>query len=87
MSLARTYTFKHSKQTWTGVPVMAANMDTVGTWAMALELAKHKVFTCMHKHYTVEDVSLLQPSQPRPRLPLSHSHQPQLLFTVGEGCQ
>jgi GMP reductase len=26
VSLERTFTFKHSKFTWTGVPIMAANM-------------------------------------------------------------
>lgn len=29
--LERTYVFKHSKKSWTGVPVIAANMDTTGT--------------------------------------------------------
>ena len=37
-------------------PVMAANMDTVGRFEMAKELSKHKVFTCVHKHYSVEQV-------------------------------
>ena len=35
VNLERTYTFKHSEQTWTGVPIMAANMDGVGTLTMA----------------------------------------------------
>jgi GMP reductase len=29
------YTFKHSQKTWTGIPIMAANMDGVGTFEMA----------------------------------------------------
>lgn len=33
---------------------MAANMDTVGTFEMASELTKHKMFTTMHKHYSFE---------------------------------
>ena len=37
------------------VPVIAANMDTVGTFEMALELAKHKLICCIHKHYSVEE--------------------------------
>ena len=32
VTLDITYTFKHSKQKWTGVPIMAANMDTVGEY-------------------------------------------------------
>ena len=35
VSLTRTYTFRNSKGTYTGVPIMGANMDTVGTFEMA----------------------------------------------------
>ena len=54
VSLERTYQFKNSGREWTGVPVMAANMDTTGTFAMAEALSKHGVLTCMHKHYAPE---------------------------------
>lgn len=54
VQLARTYTFKHSGLTWTGVPIMAANMDTVGRFEMALQLGRQQLFTCIHKHYDVE---------------------------------
>lgn len=47
------YKFLNSKATWKGVPIMAANMDTVGTFEMALALSSKKVFTAIHKHYTV----------------------------------
>ena len=57
VNLERTYTFKHSEQTWTGVPIMAANMDGVGTFAMAGMLAKHKMFTCLVKNYDYNDWS------------------------------
>lgn len=50
----RTFQFKHSGREWRGVPVIAANMDTVGTFGMAEELAKHQVMTAIHKHYTSE---------------------------------
>lgn len=55
VSLERTFQFVHTDQEWTGVPVIAANMDTVGTFAMALSLAKHKMLTAVHKHYTLEE--------------------------------
>lgn len=55
VSLDRTYTFKHSKVEWTGVPIIAANMDTVGTFEMALALAKRKLVTAVHKHYSVQE--------------------------------
>ncbi len=55
VNLERTFKFRNSKAEWTGVPVMAANMDTVGTFEMALELYKHKMFSAIHKHYSVEE--------------------------------
>ena len=39
-----------------GVPIMAANMDGVGTFAMADELAKQKIFTCLVKTYSKDDL-------------------------------
>jgi len=56
VSLERTFKFKYSPYTWTGVPIMVSNMDTTGTIEMALELQKHKVLTCLHKYYTVDDL-------------------------------
>ncbi len=53
VSLERTFRFFHTRQEWTGVPVIAANMDTVGTFSVALALAEHKMLTAVHKHYTV----------------------------------
>jgi GMP reductase len=55
VNLQRTYTFRHSKQSWTGVPIMAANMDGVGTWNMAKTLGEHKLFTTLVKSYTIGD--------------------------------
>jgi GMP reductase len=52
VSLERTFKFKYSPYTWTGLPIMVSNMDTTGTIEMALELQKHKVLTCLHKYYT-----------------------------------
>jgi GMP reductase len=53
VSLDRTFTFKHSKHQWTGVPVIAANMDTVGTFAIARVLGSRRILTAVHKHYSV----------------------------------
>ena len=47
--------FKHSNQTWKGVPIIASNMDTIGTFEMYNELSKQKIITCFHKHYDVDD--------------------------------
>jgi GMP reductase len=58
VDLSRTYTFKNSGQVWTGVPVMAANMDGVGTLNMARELYNHGMFTCLVKSVDVADDGL-----------------------------
>jgi len=41
--------------TWTGIPIIAANMDTTGTFEMAKELMKKKCLTAIHKHYMLEE--------------------------------
>jgi len=55
VSLEREFKFLHSTTKWSGIPIMAANMDTVGTFEMAKELARHKLFTAIHKHYSVSE--------------------------------
>ncbi|MER2527689.1 MAG: GMP reductase [Candidatus Competibacter denitrificans] len=55
VSLERTFKFRHSGRTWTGIPIMAANMDNVGTFAMATALAAEGLFTAMRKHYPPEE--------------------------------
>ena len=56
--------FKNSKQTYNGVPIMASNMDTVGTFEMAKVLASHGCFTCMHKFYSAEDYKQFAAANP-----------------------
>nr|WP_321407892.1 GMP reductase [uncultured Carboxylicivirga sp.] len=55
VNLDRTFRFRNSEKEWTGVPIMAANMDTVGTFEMALKLAEKKIFTAIHKHYSFDE--------------------------------
>lgn len=55
VQLEREFTFKHSGQTWSGVPIIAANMDTVGTFSMAKALSAFGILTAVHKHYSVEE--------------------------------
>jgi GMP reductase len=54
VSLIRKFRFLHGGAGWQGIPIMAANMDTVGTMEMAKALAGHKLFTAIHKHYSPE---------------------------------
>ena len=51
VDLTRNYKFRNSANEYTGIPVMAANMDGVGTFAMALELSSLGLFTCLRKNY------------------------------------
>ena len=55
VDLNREFKFKHSGQKWSGVPIIAANMDSVGSFEMAKALAAHNVMTAIHKHYTVDE--------------------------------
>ena len=55
VNLERTHNFLWSKKKWTGVPIMASNMDTVGTPAMHKVLTKYKLITCPAKHYLKKD--------------------------------
>jgi GMP reductase len=55
VELSREFTFKHSGRSWSGVPIIAANMDSVGSFEMATSLAEYNVLTAIHKHYTVDD--------------------------------
>lgn len=56
VDLERTFTFMHSGRTWTGVPIVAANMDTTGTFEMARALSVRKMITALHKHYSVQEL-------------------------------
>ena len=55
VNLEREFKFMHSSLEWKGVPIMAANMDTVGTFEMALKLSENKIFTAIHKHYSISE--------------------------------
>jgi GMP reductase len=54
VDLERNFTFLHSGRSWRGVPVIAANMDTVGTFEMAEVLASHGLLCAIHKHYPLD---------------------------------
>ncbi len=55
VTLEREFRFRHAKQKWQGVPIIAANMDHTGTFAMAKALAEHKLLTAIDKFATEED--------------------------------
>ena len=57
VDMTRTHKFVHSKKEWNGIPIMASNMDTVGTPAMHSILLKHKMITCPAKHYLKTNIT------------------------------
>lgn len=56
VELLRTFTCMHSKFIFQCVPIIAANLDTVGTFAMAKSLNQYHCMTSLHKFYTDEDI-------------------------------
>lgn len=55
VSLEREYKFKHSNYHWIGMPIIASNMDGVGTFEMSAALAEQNMVTCLVKSYTKKD--------------------------------
>jgi len=55
VKLERKFKFKYGGE-WSGVPIIAANMDGVGTLEMAEELNKHKCLVAVTKHYPEHDL-------------------------------
>ncbi|MGB5419622.1 GMP reductase [Algibacter sp.] len=64
VSLEREFKFLHSTKKWSGIPIMAANMDTVGTFEMAKAFSTHKLFSAIHKHYSLDAWSEFLKSTP-----------------------
>jgi GMP reductase len=56
VDVSRTFKLPHAGIEMTGVPIIAANMDTVGTIKMAAALAEHDIFTALHKHYPLDEM-------------------------------
>ncbi len=56
VSLEREFKFPHARKTWIGVPIIASNMDGVGTVSMSRSLSKEKLITALHKHHKFSDL-------------------------------
>ena len=57
VNLVREFTFRHTEETWDGVPIVAANMDTTGLFSIAEILQGHKMLTCTQKFYSTKEFS------------------------------
>jgi len=55
VSLERDFKFKYSSNRWNGVPIMASNMDSTGTFEVYKVLSTYNMLTMLHKFYTIND--------------------------------
>ena len=56
VELSRSYLYRNSQKSYSGIPIMAANMDGVGTFAMAERLSELDLFTTLVKSYTPSEI-------------------------------
>jgi GMP reductase len=56
VDISRELKFRHAKDAYQGIPIIAANMDTVGTMDMARALQGFGLSTALHKHYGVDEL-------------------------------
>ncbi len=55
VDLVRPFKFMHASTEYSGIPIIAANMDTTGTFSMAKVLDKHQLSTALHKYYEIDE--------------------------------
>lgn len=55
VNLERKIDFPISTQSWCGIPIIAANMDTIGTYDVYKILSNYKIITAFHKFYDTDD--------------------------------
>ena len=56
VDLNRKYTFKHSRLSWKGIPIIASNMDGVGEIDVAKKLSSHKLMTALTKQHDINQI-------------------------------
>ncbi len=66
VDISRDFTFRHSGAAFSGVPLIAANMDGVGTFAMARAFAAdgNGLTVALHKHYPLDALIAFWDAQP-----------------------
>jgi GMP reductase len=55
VDISRQFEFRHGKEVYEGIPIVAANMDTTGTFEMARALDRFGLSVALHKHYAVDE--------------------------------
>ncbi len=71
VDIKRAFVFHHSKRTYDGIPIIAANMDTTGTTGMAQVLGALGLSVALHKHYSADESIAFFQSLPQAGLPSS----------------
>ena len=56
VDLNRKYTFKHSRSSWKGIPIIASNMDGVGEIDVAKKLSSYKLMTALTKQHDINQI-------------------------------
>ncbi len=59
VDLNRQYTFKHSRSSWKGIPIIASNMDGVGEIDVAKKLSSHKLMTALTKQHDINQIGTI----------------------------
>ena len=59
VDLNRKYTFKHSRSSWKGIPIIASNMDGVGEIDVAKKLSSHKLMTALTKQHDINQIGTI----------------------------
>lgn len=76
VDITRTFSFVSSGRLLTSIPIIASNMDGVGTMTMARALIPHHMLVTLHKYYPVEDLKDFFES-------LSEEDAPYVFYTMG----
>jgi GMP reductase len=83
VQLLREFNFKlpgDKTFSWTGVPIMASNMDTIGTFVMADAMHRHDAMCAIHKYYTDDEWDINMSGWMR-----NNSGQCNIVYTMGMG--
>ena len=57
VNLKRTYKFRYSNSEWSGIPIMAANMDGVGELGVAEKMSEFDMITCLTKQHDTKKLN------------------------------
>ena len=59
VNLKRTYRFKYSNNEWSGIPIIAANLDGVGELGVAEKLSEFQMITCLTKQHDINQIEAI----------------------------